>query len=274
MKRKNGVILSLAIMLVYSMFYDKVEDVNVLSGLCAFLPYIGLAIGLYYDSRFYNREIKSSKILTIIFAVILCAVMICAYFCASEVDINIRKYALLLEFILVILSLVICYRLDNITETSEMSVFDTDKLVSDLENNNGESSSKAKGIALIYVYALLFGIECFILPLIMKIIKPNISVVIISYLLFSVLFVGVTWVKNAMYFGSIKKTLINTCTETVLIVLGCTLDAYYNVYDALIVATTHSVILIPYLLMGLGIIPFLYNSNIMLKKYGKTKSNC
>lgn len=266
MNRMIGIVIALALMFVYSLLRIDLFVVG------EFLPYIAVAIGWIYGSKYYEKGHKHNSILTSIMLVLMLLIMLCSYSCKSELGQHIKEIAFVVEVAMDILVLLMCFKLEHMNsgKSSEKTTkVDSYKIVDDLMRNNisMENKYKARATLMIMICTLLYATECFVLPLIMKVLKVDFQQLIVSYMVVNALLVLVILFKNMWFYSKSVVWGRKTLSESIVFSLGCAIDAYSNVYSAIISSDTHTILFVPYLIMAVGVIPFLNNSQKMFELY-------
>ncbi len=265
MSRIIGIIIALVLMLTYSLL-----QINVFI-LGEFLPYIAVAIGCIYASKYYDNKQKYNRLFTYIIWILLFFVMLCSYLCKSELEQGVKEIAFVLEVVMDAFVLLLCFKLEQMSSgkiSKKEVIVDSDKIVDDLMSSNStENKYKARAVTMIVICIWLYATECFILPLIMKVLKVGLMQMIVSYIVVNALLVLSIMIKNMWFYNKSIVVVLKTLSETIVFSIGCLFDAYSNVYSAIISPEKHTIIFIPYLIIAVGIIPFLNNSNKMFELY-------
>ena len=208
---------------------------------------------------------------------LIVGVIFCAFFSTTSFPKIIKTYIYMCEIVLILLTLVVYYKLSHNNINKNIEHFNKKDVIDNKENNilnfnfddefnyifNGKQSVNRKAISIlgINICSCIICIDYTVIPLILRAIQADKQQIIYTYsIALLLLLLGAILWKNILYYEIKLQMVIFSIIESIGIVSGCILDAYLNVYIGRLNPNISSTYFIPYLIIGLGTIPFMLSS--------------
>ncbi len=244
---KNKAIIYSAITFLYVVLEKKIGNINIIGAMWELLPYLAFGIGICLALSFYDKERILGRVLSII--LLLCVIAICllSYYATYEIQNNkgyIGRGILLVLVILFLILVYVCHR-----KGYREPQLDEEALREFGKNN----------IVYVFwwwVYLVVYLIGMIGLPLIIRIIKPEISSIFLVYTIFGCILVYVSYcIAYALGYSGFKmyKLII---LYSFIGIIGWFTDAIYNVIPS-ITQTRFTIYFFPFVIETIGIMPFL-----------------
>ena len=250
------IIAYIATTILYVVLYNRFSHINIICVIWAILPYVSLGIGLILTASVYDKRKRGSRVACLF--LILCDIAVFLLSCFSTYEIENDKgwfgrIFLCFFLILFLVLLYVCYR-----KGYREPQLDEEALREFGKNN----------IVYVFwwwVYLVVYLIGMLGLPLIIRIIKPEISSIFLVYTIFGCILVYVSYcIAYALGYSGFKmyKLII---LYSFIGIIGWFSDAIYNVIPS-ITQTRYTIYFFPFLIEGVGMMPFL-SYHLRFKKY-------
>jgi len=253
---KNKAIIYIVITLLYVIFENRIGSIKIIGVIWPLLPYLAFGRGICLAVSFYDKRSILARVLTVVSLLCATAVWILSYYATYEIQ-NKQSYigrSLLLVFMALFLLLV--YECDK-------NGFREPQLDEEALREFGKNN-----IVYVFwwwVYLIVYLIGMLGLPLIIRIIKPEISSIFLVYTIFGCILVYVSYcIAYALGYSGFKmyKLII---LYSFIGIIGWFTDAIYNVIPS-ITQTRYTIYFFPFLIEGVGMMPFL-SYHLRFKKY-------
>lgn len=294
-KRLKTLILALANCIVYSCFSIQLRDNTIFGVFWMFSQYISAFIALVSISPLLEMN-KKKKINIVKWALMvfgILGIVICAFVSSSDLQRDIKTYSLLCELVLVVFILVMYYTLSHDTlqninrnidlirnlekreSLNENKNIDGEQVLNFLHRKDIPSNKKRQVKAALWVMicTIIILFDCLVLPLILKCMECQINVIISSYCICLSVLLGSILYKNNLYYVKWIQVIVVTCFDFLGIAIGCISDAYLNICVGQLNGNSYSVYFGPYLIIGIGMIPFLVSAYKITNNYKKIFTN-
>lgn len=269
------IILLLSNSIVYSKLYYLFEEnlgIGILWNLSHYVIYLIVCIKIGTLLEGFKNNIK--RILALISLYLgLFGVIICAFICSSDLPIRVKNYTFGLELILTIYCMFILYKLNVNKMVSEKTTYSDNYEKSSVykyifsDINSQEKKSKVRAAFWVLICSFIILVLYFVSPMILKMVRAETYIVIMTYIISIIVLLISLYIKNSLYYQEKYKKWYVTIFEYFSILVASVFEYYWNVYLWLEYTDRHSVYFLCYVLLGVGIIPFLIISQKITKNY-------
>lgn len=258
--------------MVYSLFYSGVEKnslVDIIWSLSHYFIYIVVGIKISYLVETNTNSWKRTLKLVILYLPLFCSIILSYMYKADQLD-KWKECIFILQIITIIICLSLYYLLEKTysqnkdkSSLESQKVIESEYMIDYISDDSRDiyDRRKVRGALWVGIISANLVIFIYVVPLAIKILRVHREDIFYIYMII-LAFIGVSLcIKNHLSFYQNKKRHFITLIEFIGIAIGSFAEYYWNVYMWLPSETTHVIYFGPYVLIGIGLIPFLYVSN-------------